>query len=144
MLGLGPGPHLPIPASIVAARQTEPDLDTGDHPTVNDTPNFEAHNTPLDLFTQGGLIAIFAFAWILVTAFVIVCRARLAGLAALLCGLAIFSSTNMIVRPPIFWFGIALCLVVSDVTRRSNTMPKQLCSIAKDRSKTMHYSQRRH
>lgn len=144
MLGLGPGPHLPIPASIVAARQTEPDLDTGDHPTVNDTPNFEAHNTPLDLFTQGGLIAIFAFAWILVTAFVIVCRARLAGLAALLCGLAIFSLTNMIVRPPIFWFGIALCLVVSDVTRRSNTMPKQLCSIAKDRGKTMHYSQRRH
>ena len=115
MLGLGPGPHLPIPPELVAARRTEQDLDTGDHPQVRPmTPNFEAHNSPLDLFTQGGLIAVGSFLWLVAMAFVIPCRARFAGLAALLCGVAIFGLTNNIVRPPIFWFAIALCLAAGD------------------------------
>ncbi|MCW3476489.1 O-antigen ligase family protein [Limobrevibacterium gyesilva] len=111
MLGLGPGPHLPIPSSIVTARQTEPGLDTGDHPTPNGMPNFEAHNTPLDLFTQGGVIAVLGFVWLMATAFAVSYRARVAGLTALLCGLGVFSLTNLVVRVPIFWFVVALCLV---------------------------------
>jgi len=54
MLGLGPGPHLQIPPSIVAGRVStgaEP-VNIG-HPIQNGTANFEAHNTILDLFTQG-------------------------------------------------------------------------------------------
>ena len=108
MLGLGPGPHLPIPPEIVAARRTEPDLDTGDHPAVNGTLNFEAHNSPLDLFTQGGLIAVGSFFWLVGMAFLVPYRLRLAGPAALLVGVAIFGLTNNIVRPPIFWFAVAL------------------------------------
>ena len=118
MLGLGPGPHLPIPASIIAARQTETDLDTGDHPAVNGTPDFEAHNTFLDLFAQCGLLGVVSFAWIMTTAFFTAVRVRQAGLAALLCGLAVFGLTNMIVRPPIFWFGITLCLVQGNLLNR--------------------------
>ena len=56
MLGLGPGPHLPIPALILEGRQNssgEPKY--LEHPEANGTPNFEAHNTLLDIFTQGGL-----------------------------------------------------------------------------------------
>ncbi|MBN9561515.1 MAG: O-antigen ligase domain-containing protein [Alphaproteobacteria bacterium] len=111
MLGLGPGPHLPIPPEIIAARMTEPDLDTGDHPALNATPNFEAHNSPLDLFTQGGLLADVSFVWLLAMACIVPYRARLAGLVALLAGVAIFGLTNNIVRPPMFWFAVALCLV---------------------------------
>jgi hypothetical protein len=114
MLGLGPGPHLPIPSSIIAARNSEPGLDTGDHPAVNGMPNFEAHNTILDLFTQGGLIAVLSFLWLVTTAFVSGYKARLAGLAALLIGLVMFALTDLIVREPIFWFGIALCLVAGN------------------------------
>ena len=117
MLGLGPGPHLPIPPEIVAARRTE-SYGT-DHPVDNGTPNFEAHNSPLDLFTQGGLIAVGSFLWLVGMAFLVPYRLSLAGLAALLVGVAIFGLTNNIVRPPIFWFAIALCLVAGD--RRSGT-----------------------
>lgn len=118
MLGLGPGPHLPIPVPIVAAREAEPGLDTGDHPSMNGMPNFEAHNTFLDLFTQGGLIAVLGFAWLMITALAISYKARLAGLTALLCGLIMFALTNLIIREPIFWFGIAFCLVARNRTRR--------------------------
>ncbi len=115
MLGLGPGPHLPIPPELVAARRTEPGLDTGDHPTLRPTtPNFEAHNSPLDLFTQGGLIAVGSFLWLVAMAFVIPYRARFAGLAALMTGVAIFGLTNNIVRPPTFWFAVAFCLTAGD------------------------------
>ena len=56
MLGLGPGPHLRIPASIVEGRMTAARLPKEvDHPSENGTPDYEAHNTMLDLFTQGGV-----------------------------------------------------------------------------------------
>lgn len=118
MLGLGPGPHLPIPASIIAARLSDPALDTGDHPTVNSTPNFEAHNTILDLFTQGGLLGVLSFVWILALAFIASFKARQAGLAAVACGLMVFGLTNLIVRPPLFWLGLAICLVQRDILEK--------------------------
>lgn len=125
MLGLGPGPHLPIPTELVAARETELKLDKGaGHPPVNGTPDFEAHNTFLDLFTQGGLIADIAFLWLLGSAFLRTCTARTACLTAMLCGLVLFATTNLLVREPTFWFGIALCLVAGeDTTRRSASAP---------------------
>ncbi|HLN07793.1 MAG TPA: O-antigen ligase domain-containing protein, partial [Xanthobacteraceae bacterium] len=46
MLGLGPGPHLEIPPDLVASRRSTKDEPKYlEHPEVNSTPNFEAHNT---------------------------------------------------------------------------------------------------
>ncbi len=115
MLGLGPGPHLEIPTSIVAARQGSADL--ADHPALNATPNFEAHNTLLDLFTQGGLIAVSGFLWLTGVTLLTTYKARQPGLTTLLCGLGIFGFTGFIVRPPMFWFAIVLCLVAAPAVR---------------------------
>jgi hypothetical protein len=112
LLGLGPGPHLPIPASISKGRLTTTRLPKEVyHPTENGTPNYEAHSTILDLFTQGGLLAVLSFVWLAATALVSTYKARLAGLTTLLCGLLVFCVPDLIVRHPIFWFSIALCLV---------------------------------
>jgi O-antigen ligase len=112
MLGLGPGPHLEIPPSIVAQRQ----IDAAhpkyvEHPQLTLVPNFEAHNTLLDLFTQGGLLVVLSFIWIVATAFSVAYQTRRAGLLTLLCGLCIYAVATLIIRHPIFWFAIALCLV---------------------------------
>jgi hypothetical protein len=119
MLGLGPGPHLEIPASIVAQRQM--DLGTHpkniEHPQLSFAPNFEAHNTLLDLFTQGGLIVVLSFIWIMATAFAVAYQTGQAGLPTLLCGLCIYAVATLIVRHPIFWFVIALCLVATPPSR---------------------------
>jgi hypothetical protein len=109
-LGLGPGPHLAIPWSIVLGRQTEQDPDPTHHPAANGMPNYEAHNTLFDLFVQGGLIAVGSLVWLVAAALVNAWKARLAGLSALLCGLIVFGMTNLIIRQPIFWFAIAICL----------------------------------
>jgi hypothetical protein len=100
MLGLGPGPHLiqkdfkrPPPAK------------------------FEAHNIILDLFTQGGALAVLSFVWLIVTAFLAALRARMFALSTLVCALAMFSMFHLIVRHPVFWFAIALCLVAADRAR---------------------------
>jgi hypothetical protein len=119
-LGLGPGPHLPIPADLVAARETELTLDKGaGHPPVNGTPDFEAHNTLLDLFTQGGVLADASLLWLTFMAFLRSWQARTAALTALLAGLVIFAATNLIAREPTFWFGLAFCLVAGETTRRA-------------------------
>jgi O-antigen ligase len=127
MLGLGPGPHLPMPPSIVAGRLTEAgqpkDLQ---HPEANATPNFEAHNTTLDLFTQGGLIAVSSFLWLALTTLFNTYKARLAGLTTMLCGLLLFSMFDFIIRNPIFWFSIALCLVTG-LGARSATAERNWC-----------------
>lgn len=111
-LGLGPGPHLEIPPSISEVRsRTKIPLENIEHPQQLTVPNFEAHNSFLDVLTQGGLIAALAFGWILVVCWRIVYKARTAGLTTLVCGLVIFCMTGLIIRHPIFWFAIALCLV---------------------------------
>jgi len=112
MLGLGPGPHLEIPHSIVSQRNLETEQpDFVEHPKLTFAPNFEAHNTFLDLFTQGGLIIVLSFIWIVATAFWFAYRTGQAGLPTLLCGLCIYSIATFILRHPVFWFVIALCLV---------------------------------
>jgi hypothetical protein len=112
MLGLGPGPHLEIPAILVAARQSETDGPKNiEHPEANAAPNFEAHDTFLDLFTQGGLLAVLSFIWLAASTFLITFKGKLAGLSTLLFGLAVFAIFHLIVRQPLFWFAISLCLV---------------------------------
>jgi O-Antigen ligase len=123
MLGLGPGPHLEIPASIVAGRRDSTnDPKHVEHPEFGFVPNFEAHNTLLDLFIQGGLLAILSLAWLVATAVIVTYQARLDALTILLCGLAIFSIFHLIVRHPIFWFAISLCLVSAADPRRALTI----------------------
>jgi hypothetical protein len=114
MLGLGPGPHLEIPSSILAGRRaTKNEPKNVQHPQLTFAPNFEAHNTILDLLMQGGLFAVFSVMWLAGTTFLMTCRAKLDGLTTLLCGLAIFSMFHLIVRQPIVWFAIAFCLVAA-------------------------------
>lgn len=122
MLGLGPGPHLEIPTFIVAARLSENQPRYVDHPPLNSTPNFEAHNTLLDLFTQGGLMAVLSFVWLAATTLFITYRARLVALTTMLCGLGIFSTFHLIIRHPIFWFAIALCLVAAAGSSRASAV----------------------
>jgi len=123
MLGLGPGPHLEIPPSIVAGRRDSTnDPKHVEHPEFGFVPNFEAHNTFLDLFVQGGLIAVLSLGWLVATALVVTQRAELDALTTLLCGLAVFSIFHLIVRHPIFWFAISLCLVAAADPRRAPTI----------------------
>jgi len=123
MLGLGPGPHLEIPPSIVAGRRDSTnDPKHVEHPEFGFVPNFEAHNTFLDLFIQGGLIAVLSLGWLVATALVGTHRSELDGLTTLLCGLAMFSIFHLIVRHPIFWFAISLCLVAVADPRRAPTI----------------------
>ena len=121
MLGLGPGPHLEIPDFLVAARRHEVLPKYIETPAVNGTANFEAHNTLVDLFTQGGLIAVLSFIWIVTTAFFNTYKARLAGLTTFLCGVTVFGFANLIIRQPLFWFTIALCLVSGAATNRARS-----------------------
>ena len=117
MLGLGPGPHLNIPPSIVAARAIEEQAPKNVlHPAINGTRNFEAHNTPLDLFTQGGILACLSFLWLVGTALANAYKAQSAGLTTMVGGLFLFGMAGSIVRQPIFWFAIALGLVASSGT----------------------------
>lgn len=111
MLGLGPGPHLRIPASIVAGRIEENSPGHIPHPANNGTPNFEAHNTLFDLFTQGGILAVSTFFWLIATAFLKTYKAGFAGLTTSLCGLLLLGMSLLIIRHPVFWFVVALCLV---------------------------------
>ena len=120
MLGLGPGPHLPIPALILEGRQdpsNEPKYIA--HPEANGTPNFEAHNTLLDIFTQGGLLAVLCLVWLVAATFLLTSRLKLDGLTTLLCGLTMFSIFHLIIRYPIFWFAIAICLVAAQDRKAS-------------------------
>ena len=94
MLGLGPGPHL----TKKSWKRSPP-------------AKFEAHNTPLDLFAQGGLLALLAIAWLYASLLLATTRARLPALAALSCAFVVFSMFHFIIRHPIFWFGVVLCFL---------------------------------
>lgn len=121
MLGLGPGPHLEIPSVLVAARREAVEPKYIEHPQVNATPNFEAHNTFLDLFTQGGLIAVLSFTGLIATAFLLTYRSKLDALTVMLWGITILSVFHLIIRHPLFWFATAFALVAG--TEASNPSP---------------------
>jgi O-antigen ligase len=104
MLGLGPGPHL------VHKQWKRPPPD-----------KFEAHNTLLDLFTQGGIVASLSFLWLIATAFFVACRAGLIALTILPLSLFVFSNFHFIARHPIFWFSVAFCLAAGEGIRRMSS-----------------------
>jgi hypothetical protein len=96
-LGLGPGPHVDRPAA-----------ESGKGPAM--TVPKEAHNTILDLYTQGGLIAVLLLFWIVGSAALCAWRAKFNALFALIASLAVFSIFHLTIRHPIVWFPITLCL----------------------------------
>ncbi|TGS10532.1 polymerase [Mesorhizobium sp. M2E.F.Ca.ET.209.01.1.1] len=95
-LGLGPGPHLERPP--VADRQ------------FLERP-FEAHNTILDLYLQGGLVAVLALAWIVASAAMSAWRSRFDALSVLLASVVVFSMPHLTIRHPVVWFVLTFCLV---------------------------------
>lgn len=135
MLGLGPGPHIEIPPSILAGRRDSRNRPINmDQPRLMVAPNFEAHNTILDLFTQGGLLVVLGVVWLVGTALSATMRARLDALTALLCGIVMFSLFHHIVRIPIVWFAIAFCLVAA--TRTASNSPMAGAQVLNARSST--------
>lgn len=114
MLGLGPGPHLQMPTEIAADHVNAGLPGLTNHPIQGSTANFEAHNTTLDLFTQGGFLLVAAFLSMFCAALYGVFRTGNRALTAMLCGLAVFGSTGLITRHPLFWFAIAICLAACD------------------------------
>jgi O-antigen ligase len=124
-LGLGPGPHLPMPAAIQAGRRDSThNLSNLVHPHTGLIPNFEAHNTVLDLLVQGGLIVLLDFGWLICFAVVITIRSKHDELTALLGALAIFSLFHFTVRQPLLWFAIVLCLLAGTTLTRSQSARK--------------------
>jgi hypothetical protein len=123
LLELGPDPHQNIPPSLVAARRTEALPKYVEIPPMNGTPDFEAHNTILDPLTQRGLIAVLNLFGLAGIAIFSTCRARLAGLTTMHCGLGIFGLLNLIVRHSSFWFAIALSLVTGVAASRPSAFP---------------------
>jgi hypothetical protein len=95
-MGFGPGPQL----TSKAYKRPPPS-------------KFEAHNTLLDLFTQGGLLAVGAFIWLSAAALRTAWRAQLAGLVAMIGALASFSMFHLVLRQPVFWFVIVLSLLAA-------------------------------
>ncbi|MGX9177913.1 O-antigen ligase family protein [Mesorhizobium sp. BHbdii] len=95
-LGLGPGPHVDRPSVVYRQFLPEP---------------FEAHNTILDLYTQGGLVAVLALFWIVGSAAMSAWRAKLDALFALVVAIVIYGVPHLIIRHPIVWFAVTLCLV---------------------------------
>jgi len=95
-LGLGPGPHLERPPIVDKQFLPRP---------------FEAHSTILDLYLQGGLIAVVALAWIVGSATLSAWRARADALLALIASIVVFSIPHLIIRHPIVWFALTMSLV---------------------------------
>ena len=80
---------------------------------MNGLPNFEAHNTVLDLFMQGGLLAVVSLVWLIWTTVSATLRTRSDALTVMMFGLVLFGIFHLIIRSPLFWFSIGLCLVVA-------------------------------
>jgi O-Antigen ligase len=95
-LGLGPGPHL--------ERPNIPNLQSLPRP-------FEAHSTLLDLFTQGGALAILALVLLVGSTAWLVLRTHLDALTALVASVTVFGISHLILRHPIFWFALAFAVV---------------------------------
>lgn len=110
MLGLGPGPHLKYRQPKLQLKKLNADL--GPPPPI-----VEAHNTLLDLFVQGGILAVISIFCLGIITTTTILKAGKQALAALLFGIAIFGSTHFIIRSPNVWFVVAMCLVAPEHRR---------------------------
>jgi hypothetical protein len=124
MLGRGPGPHLEMPYAIVQGRAISRQRYNIVHPDPGVAPNFEAHNTLLDLFVQGGLLAALSFVWLVGSTIWITYRNECDALLIMLGGLLVFGMFHLVIRQPFFWFAIALCLVTKIVWVGKTSSPR--------------------
>ena len=120
LLGWGPGPHLPIPTALLDARWGSPfEPANVQHPTPGAAPNFEAHNSLLEMTLQGGALAIASF-FALVAASLVRCfRTGNRVLLCLTCGTILFGSFHVITRHPAVWFLIVAGLMAEPVKRET-------------------------
>ena len=110
-LGLGPGPHAPVPADVTLRRVWETDAFEESLGEIAKHADFmESHNTYIELFSQGGLLVIVAYGWLLVVAARRALESRSAALPTLLCVLLVFGIFHVMLRHPIVWFALCLCL----------------------------------
>lgn len=110
-LGLGPGPHARVPIEIVVRQRWEPGADD---PSLGDVAKhgavMESHNTYVELFSQGGLLIVLAYVGLLTYAMRQSLASRSVALPALVCVIASFGFFHVVLRHPIVWFGLCLCL----------------------------------
>lgn len=117
MLGFGPGPHLAIPEVLLANRR-DSDVQTATrNPQQEIAPNYETHNTILELLVQGGIIAAVDFLWLGAIAFWRTWRAGRDALCTTLLGMAYYGTFGVIFRHPLVWFTISLALVARPAVR---------------------------
>lgn len=114
-VGFGPGPHI-----TVKAGKPKPPPD-----------KFEAHNTLLDLFAQGGFVGLAAFFWICFATFLATCRAGLTASAALITFMVTFAMFHFVVRHPVFWFAIVLCLLEAEAAMKSARVAARSASLVR-------------
>lgn len=101
LIGFGPGPHL----TSKSYKRRPP-------------AKFESHNTPLELFTQAGLAGSLAYLWLCGATTLRTLRTRQAALTSLIVALALFSLFHFVLRHPLFWFSLAICLLENPLAAR--------------------------
>lgn len=113
MLGYGPGPHLDIPNIVLAGRRSGNEPANMQHPKDGTAPNFESHNTLMELLLQGGLLAVCDYLCILALAFWRAWRAGNDGLLTGLLAINGFGSFHVVFRHPFIWFIMSSALVAA-------------------------------
>ncbi len=115
LLGLGPGPHLPIPSLLLEARWGVPyEPINVQHPTPGMAPNFESHNSVLELLLQGGLLAVTAFGAVVTMTLRRLWLSQSWTLLAATIGMLLFGSFHVVTRHPAVWFTLALGLAAGE------------------------------
>ncbi len=116
MIGLGPGPHLPIPQIILSGRRGGAQPKNTQNPTPGRAPNFETHDTILEFLVQGGIIAVAAAGSLCGLALARAFRAGRDGLAAALIVIGLFGAFHVVFRHPFIW--LLLCSALCAGERR--------------------------
>jgi O-Antigen ligase len=108
LFGLGPGAHL----------ETRPDND----PSYVGGP-YEAHNTYLDLYLQGGIVAVGLLLWIGFKVISTCWRSQRYALLCLVVTIALFGIPHLVIRHPIVWFSIVLAMVLGAIPNARPVLP---------------------
>ena len=110
-LGMGPGPHAPVPLDLTLRRVWEVDsFEESLGAVAKHADVMESHNTYIELFSQGGLLIVLAFAGLLMCALRGALRSRSAALPGMLCVLVVFGIFHVMLRHPIVWLALCLCV----------------------------------